>query len=74
MSNLGEEGIISVKLWKESVLCKRDSKCESPVAEVIMVCSKKRKKAIVAVGKLEIGERMEAHEVGEVGAKSCKIF
>lgn len=48
-----------MKLCKESVLCKRDSKCKNPVAEMSMVCSKKRKKAIVAVGKLEIGERME---------------
>lgn len=66
MSNLEEGGIISVKLCKESVLCKRDSKCKNPVAEMIMMCSKKRKKAIVAVGKLEIGERMEAHEIVEI--------
>lgn len=53
-----------MKVWKKNV-CRRNSKCKGPVAEIIRVCSKK-KKAIVAARKFVVGERMEGLEVGAV--------
>lgn len=55
-----------MKVWKKNVVCRRNSKCKGPVAEIIRVCSKK-KKAIVDTRKFVVGERMEGHEVGAVG-------
>lgn len=39
-----------------------------------MVCSRRRKKVVVAPRNLVAGERMEGHEGVEIGAKSCSIF
>lgn len=47
------------------------------LAEVIIVCSRERKKIVTAPRNprnLVEGERMEGHEVVEIGAKSCSIF
>lgn len=59
---------------KKNVSCGRNSKCTGSVAEMIVVCSRKRKKVVMAPRNLVVGERMEGHEVVEIGAKSCSIF
>lgn len=62
----GGEGTIYVKVREKNVLYRRKSKCKGPGGDMIMVCSRKRKKVIVATRSFVMGEGMEKHEVGQV--------
>ena len=58
---------ICVKVWKKNVSCRRNSKCNGSVTRMVVVCSRKRKEAVGVPWNLAVGDRVEGHEVEEIG-------